>query len=156
MRHLLASRIYFSESPCLVNSSISASSLNLPFVGDQRPEIVTGALHSERYLQHSVIQFFVRIACSYLSKFSSRIGVMVPHSDWVYSRSNWYRSHVVSCVRSIPIRYYNYPNHWTAARWSRPSPPYLMVLNTALLAVFLLIPIFGKMALTTGLCISLR
>jgi hypothetical protein len=70
-----------------VNSSISATSLYLPFVGDHMPEIVTEELRSERYLQRSVIQFVVRIVCSHLGKFASDIGVAVPHSSWVYSRS---------------------------------------------------------------------
>jgi hypothetical protein len=154
MRNILTTSICLSERPCIMNSSISAAFLNLPFGGDQRPKIVTEELHSVRYLQHSVIQFFVRIVCSYIAKFASSIGVVVLHYSWVYSRSIWYRSPVVSCVRRLPTRYCNWPNPSTAARWSRPNPPYFLVPNTTLLDVFLLIPIFGRIALTTGLCIS--
>jgi hypothetical protein len=152
MRHILTPHICLSERPCIVHSSISSASLNLPFVGDQRPEIVTEELHSERYLQHSAIQLFVRNVCSYLGKLSSGIRVAVPHPRWVYSMSICYRYPVVSCVRRIPIRYCNWSNPSAAARWSRPNPPYLLVPNTTLLDVFLLIPIFCRIALTTGLC----
>jgi hypothetical protein len=65
--------------PCVVNSSINAVSPPLSVFGAHSPDIVTADLQSDKYLQHSVIQFLVSIVGSHLVKSAPKIVVAVSH-----------------------------------------------------------------------------
>jgi hypothetical protein len=70
-----------SGIPYVVKLSINAVSPSLAMFGAQNPDIVTVDLQSDKYLNHSVIQFLVSIVSSYLVKSASKIGLAVPHSS---------------------------------------------------------------------------
>jgi hypothetical protein len=126
---------------------MNATSHFLPQSSFHAPVVSIVASHFFRNLQHSVGQFGIKIFFSYFSNSQLNISSSMPYSNYVNSIRIRHSVPDVSSLFKWPRRYCNCPYPCTAAKCAKPNPLYFVVRKTASLAMFLFIPIFGRIVL---------